>query len=189
MQQFQITLKNEKRKLYDRFATLLFLLNGVGISILIYYYGTNSINQYFLYFLSAVCFFSLVYNYYLITGGKVGKYLKAFLAASLLLSLYWVLLGFWWLGVLSFLLILLYCVAQKDLMVIIEKRSISYPSFPSKKIHWNRLNNLILKDGLLTIDFKNNRIIQQYTDPVMTAVNEQEFNEFCREQLNTATSV
>ena len=59
---------------------------------------------------------------------------------------------------------------------------IIYPSFPKRIIHWKELSNVILKDGLLTIDFKNNKIIQQsimYAD----RVNEKEFNEFCKKQL------
>ena len=59
---------------------------------------------------------------------------------------------------------------------------ILYPSLPQKNISWPELNAIILKDGLLTIDFKNNKLIQQTIDENST-VNEQDFNEFCRQQL------
>jgi hypothetical protein len=45
------------------------------------------------------------------------------------------------------------------------------------------LNNAILKDGILTIDFKNNRVLQAEIEDRMNDVNEVEFNDFCRQQL------
>ena len=81
------------------------------------------------------------------------------------------------------ILLLFYAVIRKELKVVVNSSTILYPSFPEKKIDWNSVSNLILKDGLLTIDMKNNRIIQQYIDDVKTRVNEQEFNEFCKSQL------
>jgi hypothetical protein len=42
----------------------------------------------------------------------------------------------------------------------------------------------MIKDGLLTIDFKNNRIIQQQIANISSGIDEKEFNDFCRQQLN-----
>ncbi|MGQ0738707.1 MAG: hypothetical protein ACT4OJ_06570 [Bacteroidota bacterium] len=78
----------------------------------------------------------------------------------------------------------LFRVSDRELKIIILQESIFYPSFPVKKISWTSLNNCLLKDGLLTIDFRNNKIIQQAIDESKTSVNEKEFNEFCRQQLN-----
>ena len=71
---------------------------------------------------------------------------------------------------------------QKKTLVSIFTDKILYPSLPQKNISWPELNAIILKDGLLTIDFKNNKLIQQTIDENST-VNEQDFNEFCRQQL------
>ncbi|MGC4034655.1 MAG: hypothetical protein QM764_01750 [Chitinophagaceae bacterium] len=46
------------------------------------------------------------------------------------------------------------------------------------------MSNAILKDGILTIDFKNNKIIQAEIDEEYAVVNEKEFNEFCKRQLS-----
>ena len=70
------------------------------------------------------------------------------------------------------------------MLVSIIKEKIAYPSFPKRNITWSELSNIILKDGLLTINFKNNKFIQQFVDETKTAVNEQEFNDFCSQQLN-----
>ena len=123
MPEFQIHLRNDKHKLYDRFTVLLLVLSVTAI------------------------FFN-----------------KWFAAAM-------------------FLLFIFYFLSKRKLKVIVSSKGISYPSFPQRHIAWRSLSNVILKDGLLTIDLKNNRIIQQYVDDDQTRVNEAEFNEFCSQQL------
>ena len=57
--------------------------------------------------------------------------------------------------------------------------------FP-KKISWAELNNVVLKDDLLTMDFNNNKLIQRYTDDEEDdeyEVESDEFNAYCREKL------
>lgn len=58
-----------------------------------------------------------------------------------------------------------------------------------EKITWDKLNNVIIKDDMLTIDFKNNRLIQLPTDDADDDeydVDDDEFNIFCRNQLKEA---
>jgi hypothetical protein len=85
------------------------------------------------------------------------------------------------------MLFYLYNLSKRKLKVSFANQII-YPSFPTRIIQWNELNNVILKDGLLTIDFKNNKIIQQLIKH-SNAINEKEFNEFCKQQLKAAASV
>ncbi|MEO5564051.1 MAG: hypothetical protein ABIR18_11465 [Chitinophagaceae bacterium] len=78
---------------------------------------------------------------------------------------------------------LLYLYSVRKFEVLVQPDKITYPSFPKKMIQWNELQNIILKDGILTIDFKNNKLLQNELD-VNGHVNEKDFNEFCRQQLN-----
>jgi len=58
-----------------------------------------------------------------------------------------------------------------------------------KKIRWTELNNVILKDGIITIDFKNDRLIQKETDDEEEEdedATEEEFNEYCAARLRIA---
>jgi hypothetical protein len=52
---------------------------------------------------------------------------------------------------------------------------------------WSAFNNVILKDGLLTLDFKNNRLLQKEIadDDEEDDADEEEFNAFCRSRLAT----
>jgi hypothetical protein len=82
-------------------------------------------------------------------------------------------------------LYLLSAFVMREPLVRFSSDSIIYPSISSKRIQWNDLNNALLKDGLLTLDFKNNRIIQQMIDEKRTTVDEKQFNEFCWRAMNT----
>jgi hypothetical protein len=55
-----------------------------------------------------------------------------------------------------------------------------------KRYYWSDLSNVVLKDGLLTIDFLNNRLIQREVeeDDDDEDVPEEEFNAFCKMHLH-----
>ncbi|HKC34937.1 MAG TPA: hypothetical protein VKB95_02710, partial [Chitinophagaceae bacterium] len=92
--------------------------------------------------------------------------------------------GFWWITIMLLLFILLDFIAHKKLLVDITDKQIVVPYVMQKTINWNEVNNVILKDGLLTIDFKNNKLFQQLILNSDEDVNEKEFNDFCKQQLN-----
>ena len=53
-----------------------------------------------------------------------------------------------------------------------------------KKISWAALNTVILKDGLLTLDCKDNTLIQkEVLDDDDPDADEDEFNDYCRSKL------
>ena len=51
-------------------------------------------------------------------------------------------------------------------------------------------NNVVLKDGLLTLDFKSNRLMQREVadDDDEDDADEEEFNAYCRSRLAAATT-
>lgn len=58
--------------------------------------------------------------------------------------------------------------------------------FQQKAYKWTWLQNVILKDGILTVDFKDDRLLQSEIETDLSAADESKFNEFCREQLQRA---
>lgn len=181
MQQFEFILPNEKKKFYNRFALLLFILSAIGLVINHFSGGMYPVKNGRIFF--PVSLFLIFCQFLVVLRNNVNRYIIPFIAGSLVISFYWYLSGPWWAGLLYLMLTLFYVVAQRELKIEVKKEQICYPSFPKLIIRWNELNNLILKDGLLTIDFKNDKIIQQYPDLKISPVNEQEFNEFCSRQL------
>jgi hypothetical protein len=61
-------------------------------------------------------------------------------------------------------------------------------SFPYTKFEWGEMDNVILKDNVLTLDFKNNKLlqgeIQHYSHLGEKPINEEAFNTFAKEHLN-----
>ena len=68
-------------------------------------------------------------------------------------------------------------------LIIVSISSVILPGLISERIvEWSELANVIKRDDLLTLDFKNNRLMQVQvinTDDIP----ENEFNQFCRQQL------
>jgi hypothetical protein len=57
---------------------------------------------------------------------------------------------------------------------------ITINTFSKKYYPWSAINNIVLKDALLTIDYKDNRLFQKEIEEQVSPVLESEFNEFCR---------
>jgi hypothetical protein len=69
-------------------------------------------------------------------------------------------------------------------IIIVSISNVILPGLTGQRIvEWNELTNVIKRDDLLTLDFKNNRLLQVQ---ILNAddVSENEFNQFCRQQLN-----
>jgi len=96
----------------------------------------------------------------------------------------WLGTDIWWLSLILLLFIVLDFLALRKLVVKVSETDISMPALFVKKVGWFELTNVILKDDLLTIDFKNNKLFQQLILNSDWDVNEKEFNEFCKLQLN-----
>ena len=63
---------------------------------------------------------------------------------------------------------------------------ISFNSLPRKVLYWSEIENVVIKDGLITIDQKNNKIIQKEIEGYVTAAIEKEFNDFARHCITSA---
>ena len=67
--------------------------------------------------------------------------------------------------------------------IVVSEQSIVLPGLSGDRIvEWHQLSNVVKKDDLLTLDFKNNKLLQVH-DINADHVAEDEFNRFCRDQL------
>lgn len=68
--------------------------------------------------------------------------------------------------------------------IVISERNITLPGLSGDRIiEWHQLSNVVKRHDLLTLDFKNNKLLQVQ---VINAdhIEEDEFNEFCQQQLD-----
>ncbi len=68
-------------------------------------------------------------------------------------------------------------------LIVVSESNVILPGLTGQRIiEWSQLTNVIKRDDLLTLDFKNNRLMQVQ---IINGddVPENEFNQFCRQQL------
>jgi hypothetical protein len=100
---------------------------------------------------------------------------------------------------------------ENEALLSFSASEIKINKFINKEYQWSDFNNIVLKDGLLTLDFANNKIIQvepDWTEPLLFAIDkdddidayqdiigedypklEKEFNDFCRSHLQLADKI
>ncbi len=96
---------------------------------------------------------------------------------------FWLRMGSNWAFIANIFLWALYTISKRKLLITVAEDAVIYPSFPKKQIPWSQLNQVILKDGVLTIDCKNNKLYQHDIQNSEDLVNEADFNDFCKNQL------
>jgi len=180
---YSFILKNEKTKNYRLISQLLVLFNLLGFVILLINSEARVAKNIILLFAVLI---TAVYTFFTVMEWISKKPLPDFWHRSIFgyCALAWMKEGFWWLSIVLLLFILLDFIAHKKLVVHFTDKTIVVPYVMQKTVEWNEVNNVILKDGLLTIDFKNNKLFQQLILNSDADVNEKEFNDFCYQQLN-----
>ena len=184
MKNFIILLKNEKVKTYNIISWLIITINFLvflffGISI-----KTGKIESSFL---AVAGILLMIFLLQLLFKKRNEKFKEIFIVYFFIIIFAWIKAGHYWIAVINSVLYIFQFISSRKLEIQFADSGISYPSFPIKTFQWKELNNVILKDGILTIDFKNNKLIQQTIDESSAVINEKEFNEFCNEQLRSAT--
>lgn len=178
MKKYEIALKNEKEKTYTAVSWFI-----IGLNFLSFIYQvivSLSTKPGYAFFAAATIAALFIF----------GQIMKARKRKEVDTSIYfgviiisWVILGFYWAALINIVLLFFNIITKRKLIVCVYENDIVYPSVPKKSIKWQDLNNLLLKDGLLTIDLKNNKLMQQEIDPLGGKIDEKEFNTFCRQQL------
>ena len=178
MQKFELVLKNEKAKSYRRISWLIIALNFISFVYLAIAEASDKPGYPFFAaaLIAAIFLLGIIMKNRFPGGIHIAVYF-------IIVIVSWLILGFYWAAFINLVLFFFQLITKRKLIVLFFEDDIIYPSFPKKRIKWQHLNNLVLKDGLLTIDNKNNRLIQQEIEDTIQKVNEKEFNDFCREQL------
>jgi hypothetical protein len=182
MDEFRIYFKNEKLKQYKR---INFFVIAINFALFIYIGlsgPTKELRREMLFeaFMILIC---LGINFLLYRFRKYSGNILIFFIYTIIFIV-WLHAGLWWIGGLFELVYLLYSVAILPQIVTINDARIEYPGgFLGRTFLWEKISNMMLKDDLLTIDLKSNKLYQQFIDADKMNFTEAEFNEFCRQQM------
>ncbi len=176
--EYVIEFKNPALKYADIISLLLCLLTIIPFTYFLFF-APGVIETYIL--TLAVIILQLVYNYYKKKKGKSINHNYAFAICFIA----WITIPYK-----SYLLGMLYLIAmitENQAKVTpgagIDSEGVTINSLPQRKFKWQNLSNVIIKDNLLTIDRKNNRIIQKETESDIPSQLQEEFNKYCKHRL------
>lgn len=177
--QYVLIIKKEKPLNIDLISILLCVISFVFFL----YYSFIQQNLY-LFLLLAGLLVPIVLGYTIWSKRKSNP--KANFKHPLLVTAFvWLFVpGLRWFFIFFVLFVLFDHQARQPLEIGISDEKIVINTFFRKRYLWSSFNNVVLKDNLFTLDFKNNKILQKEIEPYATNVNEKEFNLFCLEQIS-----
>lgn len=103
--------------------------------------------------------------------------------ALVLIALFWISRGKYLISLLLILVALIGFYINRKKIVIVSDAGIRYPYFIDRIIDWSEVGNIILRDDILTIDLKNNKLLQSNVSSDQSNLDEKKFNEFCARQI------
>jgi hypothetical protein len=93
-----------------------------------------------------------------------------------LLAIWWLFAAVYWMAAVVLLFAIVASFLKEKVKINFTQAAIRQLNFPMRTYNWADVSNVVLKDGLLTIDFKNNRMIQQLVEE---NTDEAAFTAFC----------
>jgi len=176
--EYVVTLKRDNEKRIDLISFLLCLL-----SVLAFIFQQLRTAEFSLFLSGAAILIAggIIANFNSAKKGNRIRYKNWLLIAGLS----WLAMPYLqWLSILFFILAFLEYQAKYPLEIGFSNDTIVINTLFKKKFSWNDFNNVVLKDGLLTLDFKNNKLFQKEAlEDEEDDADEDEFNDYCRQQL------
>jgi hypothetical protein len=175
MDNFTIILPNEKAATYKVVTFIVAFMNLLFLGF-VRYKETTPTAQFFLGFGLIWLLSSIVrYSFF-----KSSRKIIFIIIPLFVCSIIWLFMGFYLLGIVSFLFSFFGFQANKPLKVTVSKAGILYPTFPAKLYEWNLVEQVLLKDNILTIELKNNKLIQiTISDKENETLDAEAFNGYC----------
>jgi len=181
--QYVVILKNRSHRYIDLIGLLLSIMSLVFF-IRELVYATKPTLAYPIGAIAVAAI--LAWNLVQASKGKKVYYSRALLIAALV----WMKMPYFqWLAFVFIVLALLEYQAKYSLEIGFTDQQVVINSLFKRRYQWTEFNNIVLKDGLLTLDFANNRILQrEIEDDEEDEADEDEFNAWCRQQLANSRS-
>ncbi len=181
MQQFTFILKDNTQKAFHSFYWFLYFLHVIAIAAILFkatdVYHKN-VAWIFLVLLSLLRF---SYPY---VKDKISLTIYNRIV-SLIMIVFWIVLFAWVPAIVLIIAIIFanFVLIKKSNAVFSNENIIITKSLFKKVYRWAEVDNAVLKDHLLSIDFKNNHLIQVEVTPESFSIDEATFNQFCLHQL------
>lgn len=150
---FMVILQNDRLPRYYTLAVLFAILNAVAFILFLF-----TLN----FWMRGITGLAVLLLYFMLRRILVKKRVQRFWADE---TVFFVLAPVWLfsnilMAVFMVLLGLLFRLATQPLKFTFTHEGVSRSFFPKKTYLWSEFSNIVIKDGYLTLDFKNNRVLQ-----------------------------
>ncbi len=108
--------------------------------------------------------------------------------ALILIALFWISRGRYLISLLLLSVAGIGFYIHRTKQVIVSEAGVRYPYFIDKLIGWSEVSNILLKDDILTIDLKDNSLLQSAVSFKDGGIDADEFNDYCKHQLQVASA-
>ena len=177
MKTFVIEIPNERLKTYKKVAFIILTLNFLGFG---YVFLRTIDNESFI-AVAALVLNAVPWLYFLLNKKNIKTPVIEFV--FILSSFICVYFGNIWMGIMLLLFAVMSFFTNKKTTVTVNAEGVTYPSFPVKKYTWAEIIQVLCKDDILTIDLKDNKLLQLNIDKSFAeGFDANAFNEFCRLQ-------
>jgi len=180
---YSFTLKDNNQKAYNLFTWFLFFLH-VAAAMFALNTDDNKVKLTVIILLGFYVLLGTVYYFY-------RRHTKALETFSLIMALMYANFWFQQVGIVAVIVfsavyITVTVVKGKSTTVLFKDDGVHLTRvFKTVVFPWTEMDNVMLKDNLLTIDFKTNKIIQVEIVESNRIVDETEFNLFCKGLIQT----
>lgn len=174
---YVVTLKNQS---VNRINIISRLVAGISAAFFLYQQVKSGWHTYL--FLASFLLIAggLSWNWYSAKKHKPVSYSRILLVAGVT----WFAMPFlFWIGLPLIAMALLEKQARFHLEIGFTRERIVFNTLIKQKFSWSEFNNILLKDEILTLDFKNNKLIQKETLDDDGDADEEEFNAYCSSRL------
>jgi hypothetical protein len=174
---YVVTLKRENARKTDLVSFLLLIFSILSFC----YIQIRSVFSGFLSIAATILLVGLLLNLYFFRKGNEMRFRNWLFAAGL----FWLGMPFFqWMFIPFVFFALLEAQAKYPLEIGFHENGIVLNSLFKKKISWPSLQSVMLKEGILTLDFRNNTLFQkEVLDDDEPDAHEDEFNDYCRGKL------
>jgi hypothetical protein len=175
---FAIEIPNERMKTYKIVTFIILTLNFVGFGYV--FVQTNGIAS--MIAVAGLVLNAVPWSYYLLNK----KHIKSPIIDIAILgsAFLWMFFGNFWMGLMLLFFGFVGFFANKKPVIKFSDAGIEYPSFPIKKYTWAEVVQVIWKDDILTIDLKDNKLLQFNMDKAFAeGFDVERFNGFCKSKM------
>jgi hypothetical protein len=176
MNSYSIVVPNKKAGSY-RLISLIIAFMNIGMFVFALLGNPTSTVRWIIITGIVVVASALAHYFFIQKNSKTTVYINF---SFILCGFIWLILGLYFSGAGMMLFGVFGIYANKPLRLVFKEDGIWYPSFPAKIIPWENIEQVMLKDNVLTIDLINNNLLQFSVTNNESLPPEKEFNEYCR---------